>query len=335
MCLNFCMKKPPYFDFTCTSGYFSKYLLLFNYIIMIQNQKICLITGATSGIGLVTALELARMNYHLILVARNKEKVEETIRYIRHQTICDKRYAISECKIDYFLCDLANLDEVRNVADKIGKKYPSINILINNAGIFIKDHSVTKEGCETQLAVNYLSPFLLTNLLLPNLKNGLPSRIINVSSLAHKNVSLNLENMVHRKLCENPEDAYASSKLALIMFTYQLAEKMKNSGITVNAVCPGGVATDIWRHNKDIKAQIAKISMSLLKTPEQAARILVYLATSPELEKVTGKYFAVPSHSRFIPYDVKKCETKSSPESYDQKKSQQLWEISEKLVGIS
>jgi len=277
-------------------------------------NKICLITGATSGIGKATALKIAELGASLILIGRNANKGKIVCDQIKKET--------NNGKIIFYKLDLSLMKEVKETAQKIKSDYDHIDILINNAGARFLDHFVTKEGIEQTLAVNHLSHFLLTNLLVDRLKKSSSARIINISSGVHFSGDGVIENITNPKEYDGRKQ-YANSKLANVLFTYELASILENTNITVNAVDPGGVATSFARNNGLIswlRHRIYYLTKGNLLNPEQGSETVIYLASSPEVEGITGKYFK------------DKKETKSSSISYDLNLAKKLWEKSEKIT---
>jgi NAD(P)-dependent dehydrogenase (short-subunit alcohol dehydrogenase family) len=199
--------------------------------------KTCLITGANSGIGKETALALAEMKATVVMVCRSKDKGEAARREISKKSGNDS--------VGLLLCDLSSLADVRGLAAEVKNRYDKLNVLVNNAGLFSL-MGKTADGFETTFAVDYLAPFLLTNLLLDPLKSSSPSRIVNVSSVAHFGGHVDLD-AIERKDTPSGWAAYSNSKLALVMFTYELARRLRGTGVTANCLHPGGVATNIWR----------------------------------------------------------------------------------------
>lgn len=293
------------------------------------NGKICVVTGANSGLGKATALKLAKMGATTVLVCRSLERGEAAFEEIAALT--------GSRSVHLMLCDLSSQKSIREFTKKFKEKFNALHILINNAGVSILRREVTPDGIEATLATNHLGPFLLTNLLLDVIKRSAPARIINVSSVSHRRTTIDFDDLQGEKKYDGNR-AYGQSKLANILFTYELAKRLKGTGVTVNALCPGGVSTGIWRHFNPLLRGFLK---AILKTPEEAAKLPLYLATSKELEGATGKYFEYKRHLRissrigFFKFDVTKAETKSSPESYDEKAAKQLWDISEKMVGLA
>ena len=236
----------------------------------IKEQNI-VITGATDGIGKLTALKLAEKQANILVHGRNKEKVNKVVDELKTQT--------GNGKIKGLTADFSSLNEVRKFAEELKKEYKAVDVLINNAGVGFADERYSKDGYELRFAVNYLAPFLLTNLLLPELKKAAPSRIVNVSSAGQSPVNFD-DIMLERNF--NSTQAYCQSKLALIMFTIDLAEKLKDDDIIVNTLHPGTyLDTNMVRRS----------NINPLGKPETGADAEIYLATSPELENVTGKYF--------------------------------------------
>jgi NAD(P)-dependent dehydrogenase (short-subunit alcohol dehydrogenase family) len=278
-------------------------------------NKICLITGATSGIGKAAALKLAELGASLILIGRSANKGKIVCDQIKKET--------NNNKIKFYKLDLSLMKEVRESAKKIKSDYDHLDILVNNAGARFLDHFVTKEGIEETLAVNHLSHFLLTNLLVDELKkSSSTARIINIASGVHFSGDGVVENITVPKEYDGRKQ-YANSKLANVLFTYELAERLKNVNITVNAVDPGGAATNFARNNglvNWLKHRIYYLAKGELLTPEQGSETIIYLATSPDVEGTTGKYFS------------DKKEIESSSISYDLNVSQKLWEASEKII---
>jgi NAD(P)-dependent dehydrogenase (short-subunit alcohol dehydrogenase family) len=283
---------------------------------MMENQKkICLITGATSGIGKAAATFLAGRGYEMVLVGRNPTKAEATVREIREQT--------GNGSVHGLLADFADLGQVRQLAGQVKEKFPRLDILINNAGAYFNRRQRTPYGVEKTFLVNHLAPFLLTNLLLDHLRKSPSARIINVASNAHENARLDLDDLNFERFYFGFW-AYGRSKLANILFTYELARRLKEGHVTVNALHPGRVGTDIFKTDFSIlggplKWVIERISL----TPEQGADNTVFLASSPDVEGVTGKYF------------VRRNAVPSAPLSYDDNLARQLWETSEKLTRLS
>jgi NAD(P)-dependent dehydrogenase (short-subunit alcohol dehydrogenase family) len=267
-------------------------------------DRTCLITGANSGLGKETALALAQMGARVVMVCRNRDKGEDAKREIEKA---------GNAHVDLLLCDLASLAEVRKLAAEVRSRYPELHVLVNNAGIFSMSGK-TPDGFETTLAVDYLAPFLLTNLLLDLLKSSAPSRIVNVSSIAHFNGHIDVD-AIGKGDGPSGWGGYANSKLALVMFTYELARRLEGTRVTANCLHPGGVATHIWR----VPPVLVR---PFLKSAKEGAETSVYLASSPEVEKVSGKYFE------------NRVEKRSSEESYDEKKSLALWDATAKLVGL-
>ncbi len=277
--------------------------------------KVCLVTGATSGIGRVTATALAAQGAEVIIGGRNQRKAEETVAQIRAET--------GNKAIQYLLADFSDLDQVREMARAFNERYSRLDVLINNAGTFFNTRRGTPYGVEMTFLVNHLAPFLLTNRLLEMLRNSAPARIVNVSSNGHKMATMDFDDLGFEKGYAGMK-AYGRSKLANILFTYELARRLDGSQVTANALHPGHVATDMWKTNFPIVGPVLKWVMGFFAdTPEQGADNSIYLASSPDVEGISGKYF------------VKREPAQSSPLSYDKEVAQRLWEICESLTGLS
>ena len=289
---------------------------------MSQNQankqsmrgKVCMVTGATSGIGQVTAAALAAQGAHVIVVGRNRAKAQQVVGEIRRQTGNDAVW--------YLLADFSDLQQVRELAAAFSAQYSQLDVLVNNAGTYFNTRHPAPGGVEMTFHVNHLAHFLLTNLLLDTLTASAPARIVNVTSRAHEYDNMDFDDLGFERSYFGMK-AYARSKLANLLFTYELARRLAGSGVTVNAVHPGGVATDIWRTNFPVLGPAIKWVMSLFAlTPEEGADTLIYLASSPDVEGVTGKYF------------VEREAIASSPLSYDEQVAARLWEVSEELTAV-
>jgi NAD(P)-dependent dehydrogenase (short-subunit alcohol dehydrogenase family) len=280
--------------------------------------KICMVTGANSGIGKATALGLAKMGATVVMVCRNRAKGEEAQREIQQQS--------GNGAVDLLIADLSSQQAIRQLAQEFQQRYSQLHVLVNNAGGAIPQRQMSIDGIEMTFAVNYLASFLLTNLLLDTIKASAPARIINVSSDAQTN-SIDLDDL-QRKKKYRVLQVYGQAKTALMLFTYALAQRLAGTGVTVNALHPGVVATNFMDHVVPPFAQpFARPLISIFKRflikSEEGAKTTLYLATSPEVEGVTGKYFD-------------KCKERSSvPISYDKSLQQQLWDIGEELTGLS
>jgi NAD(P)-dependent dehydrogenase (short-subunit alcohol dehydrogenase family) len=273
--------------------------------------KVCLITGATQGIGLAAAIDIAKHGPTMVLVARDPKRGEAAVAEVKEKS--------GNPGVELMLADLASLASIRRLADTFKAKYDRLHVLINNAGAIAMQRSLTEDGYETTFAVNHLAYFLLTNLLLDVMKASAPARIINVSSEAQRQGTINFDDL-HGERRYSGMRAYGQSKLANVLFTYELARRLQGTGVTANCLHPGVVATGFGRNNSGIFKLLVQIASPFLLTPEKGARTTVYLATSPEVEGVTGKYFD------------KSREKKSIPESYDLAIAKRLWEVSEELT---
>jgi NAD(P)-dependent dehydrogenase (short-subunit alcohol dehydrogenase family) len=276
--------------------------------------KVCLITGANSGIGKATTLALARMGATVVMVCRDRVRGEETQREIKMQSGNDT--------VDLLLADLSSQQSIRRLAETFRQRYTHLHVLINNAGAGFTQRRESVDGLEMTFAVNYLAPFLLTNLLLDVLKDSAPARIINVDSDNHRFVRFDMQDLQlqHRYSFLR---AYGRSKLALLLFTYELSRRLHGTGITVNALEPGPTATTFGQRGAGPVARtILRFLSSRFGSVEKGAQKSIYLASAPEVETITGKYF------------VKNVPKRSSARSYDESLQHQLWEVSAKLVKL-
>lgn len=282
-----------------------------------MDGKVCLITGATSGIGKATALALAKMRATVVMVGRNRVQGEVALAEIRQ--------ASGNSSVDLILADLSSQAEVHRLAEDFKARYLKLHVLVNNAGVALSKRHVTPDGIEMVFAVNYLAPFLLTNLLLDTLKESAPSRVVNVAGDFHRKASIDFADL----MCERNYSGFRANnraKLALIILTYELARRLEGTGVTVNCLHPGAVASDAPYKDPDIPI-FSRFLYSLVKpffqSPAKGAETSVYLASSPEVERVTGRYF------------IKKTSVESSPESYDGEIARRLWEVSKALTQLS
>lgn len=279
-----------------------------------MDGKTCLITGATSGIGLVTAQSLALRGARVALVGRDPERARATAEAIRQRT--------GNPSVDALVADLSSQAEVRRLAAEALERYPRLDVLYNNAGALFATRQVTVDGYERTFALNHLAPFLLTNLLGERLEASAPARVITTASAAHVGAHIDFDDLQYERHPYRSLQAYGRSKLANILFTYELARRLSGTGVTANTLHPGFVATGFARNN----GPAYNVGMTLLRpfslSPRRGALTAIYLATAPEVEDVTGNYF------------VKSRPAKSSPASYDEAAARRLWEVSAQLTGL-
>lgn len=267
-------------------------------------EKTVLVTGSTDGIGKQTALQLALRGMKVLIHGRNKERGRAVLDEIRRRSGNDGP--------ELFIADLSSLRDIHRLALEVRERHERMDVLINNAGIFMPNWELSEDGIETTLAVNCIAPFLLTHQLLGLLKKAAPSRIINVSSIAHWNAQVDFENLQGEKNYSGFQ-SYALSKLGLILFTYALEERLKGTGITANCLHPGVISTKLLRTGfGDFPGD----------SPERGARTSVYLASSRQVEDSSGKYFE----------DCRPIS--SSPLSYDRSLQEDFWQVCCKLAGI-
>jgi retinol dehydrogenase-14 len=279
--------------------------------------KICLVTGASSGIGKATALGLAKLGATVVIVCRDSARGEAALSEIKQNS--------GNNSIDLLIADLSSQEAIRSLANEYKSRYQRLHVLINNAGVYYTKRHVTVDGLEAMFAVNYLARFQLTNLLLDIIKQSAPARIINVAGAYHAKGQINFDDLQGEKDFDG-QRANHQSKLADVLFTYELARRLEGTGVTVNCLHPGMVATDLIDKDKDFPMffkYLYKLSKPLMRSPAKGAETSIYLASSPEVEGVTRQYF------------INKKIAQSSPASQDVQLAKRLWEVSEKLSKLA
>jgi retinol dehydrogenase-14 len=278
-----------------------------------MNGKVVLIMGGTSGIGRATATALAGMGAEVVITGRNRERGEGAVEEIRRESGSDK--------VSLLLADLAVQAEVRKLAEEFKERHDRLDVLVNNAGLVQSKRTETADGIELTLAVNHLAPFLLTNLLLDLLKRSAPSRVITVSSGAERMGKINFDDLQSKRRYSG-FPVYGMTKLANIVFTFELAERLEGTGVTANCMHPGGVNTNFGTNNRSFSILLFRAFKPFMRSSKQGADTLVYLAASSEVEGMTGEYLA-----------DRKAQT-ASPAAYDESVRKSLWEVSEELTGL-
>ncbi len=279
-----------------------------------DKNSVVIVTGANAGIGKATVTELAKTGATVVMLCRSQARGEEALNEVR---------AISaSSSIQLMICDLGSQQSIEDFCTEFKKRYQRLDVLVNNAGVFPPDRQQTVDGYELQFGINHLGHFLLTNRLLELLIASGPARIINLTSGIHKAGKINFEDVNLKKNYKSWR-AYAQSKLANILFTYELAERLKGTGVAVNCVHPGAVATGMGINNDSVFGNLfGQILKTFQKTPEQGAETAVYVATSHDVEGVTAKYF------------YRKRPIQSSKGSYNKADAIRLWDLSEKMTGL-
>jgi retinol dehydrogenase 12 len=277
--------------------------------------KICLVTGSSQGIGYETAADLAGLGAHVIIISQNRERAQDA----QHRITAE----FGEDAARFYVADLSVHTQVDQLAQKIIQDYSRLDVLINNVGGWFSKYQESADGIEMTFALNHLSYFLLTGRLLPLLQQSSPARIINVSSDAHRQAKgIQFEDIQFQHKYR-VFSAYAHSKLANVLFTYELTRGLKGTDLTVNALHPGFVKTQLYR-NFGLMTPLVNLLADLFgKNAVEGAQTSIYLANSPEVAGITGKYFS-------------DCEPQdSSPASYDVSQAKKLWELSEEMTGFS
>lgn len=275
--------------------------------------KVCMITGATSGIGAITARELARKGTSVIVVSRSTQRCEDTVERIKRET--------GSTAVDYLVADLSSQAEIRRLVETFHGRYARLDVLVNNAGAFFLWHKKSTDGIEMSFALNHLSYFLLTNLLLDTLKESAPSRIVNVSSNSHYGSPLDFNDLQGDKRYRSMQ-AYGRSKFANVLFTYELARRLEGTRVTANALHPGFVRTNMGKNNGWLVRLLAPLWQYSAIPVKEGARTSIFLASSLEVERVTGKFF------------IREEEVKSDPATYDEATAKRLWDISVEMTGL-
>jgi len=273
-----------------------------------------LVTGGTGGIGRATAVGLAVMGAHLAITGRDRGRTEGAAREVR---------AAGGGQVDAFVADLSSQSEVRRLADEVLRSLPRVDVLVNNVGGYWNTRHVTADGLERTFALNHLTPFLLTNLLLDRLQRSAPARVVTVSSNAHAQGRVDFDDLQGERSWSGAR-AYSQSKLANVLFTYELASRLMATSVTANALHPGVTRTSFGAEDPGgVQQRLIPFVRPFMKAPAQGAATSIHLASAPDLEQVTGRYFANRKPKR------------SSKRSYDQATAARLWQVSADLVGLT
>lgn len=279
-----------------------------------DKNSVAIVTGANSGMGKATSIGLAKTGATVVMVCRSKERGETAV--------AEVRAASGNESVELMLCDLGSRKSIECFCLEFREKFQRLDVLVNNAGVVLPGRHETADGYELQFGVNHLGHFLLTNRLLDLLVSNAPARIINVSSGAHKAGRIHFDDV---NLSKNYAvwRAYAQSKLANILFTYELADRLHGTGVTVNCLHPGAVATSMGVNRETgFGTLITRMLKPFFQTSEQGAETAIYLATSPEVEGIAAKYF------------YRKRPMPSSRGSYDKAVAKKLWDLSEEMTGL-
>ncbi len=279
-----------------------------------MDGKLCVVTGATAGIGEITARELAGMGAHVVIIARSEQKAKATCEAIRKST--------GNPKVEYLLADMSSLASVLKAAEQFKSKYSRLDVLVNNAGAIFTERYTSPDGYELTFATNHLGPFLFTNLLLDVIKKSAPARIVNVSSDAHHWGKIDLDDLQAEKGYRG-QLIYGATKLYNILFTVELAKRLEGSGVTVNALHPGVIASNFGKNTNGIFKFAVTIGAPFITSPEKGAETSIFLASSPDVEGVTGQYF----HRKKPKFTRRAAK---NPEL-----ARKLWEKSEELAGLT
>jgi NAD(P)-dependent dehydrogenase (short-subunit alcohol dehydrogenase family) len=278
-----------------------------------MNGKVVMITGPTSGIGKVTALALAGMGAELVLVSRSQDRLRSLCQEIMDRTGNDRALSVP--------CDLSSMNDVRRLAQEFKDRHHRLDVLVNNAGAILGDRKLSVDGYEYTLALDHLAPFLLTNLLLGELKNAAPSRVVTVSSTGHRAGRIHFDDLMLERGWTTLK-AYGQAKLANVLFTYELDRHLEGTGVTANCLHPGMVRNGFGSELRGPMRLLSAVMMPFTISEEDGARTSIYLASAPEVEGVSGRYF------------VQRRASGSSRRSYDMDVAKRLWEASEKLTGL-
>lgn len=284
-------------------------------------NKTVVVTGSNSGIGRESAIALSRMGAHVVLACRenaygNEKPVADVIAEIEA--------LVPGAKLSFIPLDLACLASIRRFAERFLHQFDQLDVLLNNAGVLSVEKRQTKDGFELTMGTNHLGPFLLTNLLLDRISSTPCSRIVNVASRAHTKGKLSFNNnTIETRWPYTGLSAYADSKLANIYFTLELDERLSGTNTTVNALHPGGVATNIWPNSNGLIGKIRRRIMKNMQSPEKGASSSVYLCSSPEVQNISGKYFH------------KKKQIPPNKRARDRSVQKKLWQVSAVCTGLS
>jgi NAD(P)-dependent dehydrogenase (short-subunit alcohol dehydrogenase family) len=279
-----------------------------------MHGKVVLVTGASQGIGKAAAIALARAGASVTVVARNQAKAAAAAAAVRD--------ASGSVAVGSLFAELSSLAEVRRLASEFMARNDRLDVLVNNAGVFVPERHTTVDGREETFAVNHLAPFVLTVALLDLLRRSAPARIVTVSSDAHSRARMHWDDIEFVRTRYAGFRAYGQSKLANLLFTYELARRLEGTGVTANALHPGVVATGFGKTYGGLMSIAVRLAVPFLLSPDSGAKTTVYAASSPELTGVTGRYFV---RCRAAP---------SSRASYDVASQRRLWALSEELTAL-
>jgi NAD(P)-dependent dehydrogenase (short-subunit alcohol dehydrogenase family) len=278
-----------------------------------MRDKICMVTGATSGIGAATALGLARLGATMVICGRNADKCSQQVWKIQAKT--------GNKSVSFLVGDLSVQRDIRHLAEEFRQRYERLDVLVNNAGGYFHQHQLSTDGLEMTFALNHLAYFLLTHLLMENLLASVSARVINVASEDHRSGQMDFDDLMAERLYDRHK-AYQRSKLANILFTYELARRIEDDGVTVNALCPGLVRTNLGANNGWLRKEVLNLISRKRISANEGADTPIYLASSPEVEGITGRYF------------IRRQERTSSEASYDRQVAERLWEVSKALANV-